>query len=151
MTNTDIAPWLTYADVILDMEYPLFNGPRQTWFTPAKLRAASFGRRTGSIPTAFTHIGGPSKTMTIDELDRTRFGVLMTHEIRPSYTSGHGKGQGATASRDLYKLLADFGYGNNNCQVWNYWKDGYPVASTDQNAKSLLVKHEGKLLLLVTT
>jgi hypothetical protein len=149
MTNTDIAPWLSWADAILDLEYPYTTQPLQARFSAAALRAASHGRRSGSVPTALAQVGAETAAAA-SALDRTRFGVLMVHEIRPWPQSGGGVSAVGTAQA-LYRHVLQFGYGAADCRVWNYWDEASPVRVSDPQAKTLLLKRGDALLLLVCT
>jgi hypothetical protein len=75
---------------------------------------------------------------------RTKFGTFMVHEIR-------WWGAGEDTEAPLIKIVKDFGYALDDCRVWNYWDNGYPVRPSDPEAKSLLLKRGDELLLVVCT
>ena len=47
--------------------------------------------------------------------------------------------------------MLDFGYAQSDCQVLNYWDDGYPVKMSDPQCKSLLLQRGNERLLLLVT
>jgi hypothetical protein len=52
----------------------------------------------------------------------------------------------------LLKQVLDFGYGRDDCQVFNYWDENYPVqTSHDEQVKSLLLQCGRELLLVLCT
>jgi hypothetical protein len=101
----------------------------------------------------FNQVGGRGEqvnvVVTVNVRDHLR---LMVHEIRPSFVAGHGAGQRAGAARELYKHLIAFGYGEADCEVFNYWQPNDPVRiSNDAQVKSLLLQRGDELLLLLCT
>ena len=75
---------------------------------------------------------------------RTRFGVMMVHEIR-------WWGMGEDVEGPMLKAIKDFGYAQDDCHVFNYWDEGFPVKVSDPDAKTLLLKRGKELMLLVCT
>ena len=68
---------------------------------------------------------------------------MMVHEIK-------ARMWGKEERRLLEKVL-DFGYGLDDCEVWNYWQEGYPVRLSDEGVKSLLLRRNGEFLLVLCT
>ncbi|MGD0091657.1 MAG: glycoside hydrolase domain-containing protein [Planctomycetota bacterium] len=144
MTNTHLISYMGWNDENLDLEWKFGPEPQQSKFAPDFLRAESLGRQSGNVAYVLDKI---SDTRTAEEqriAHRTKFGAMMVHELR-------WWGWGEDAEGGLIKILKDFGYALEDCQVWNYWDEGYPVKASDPEAKSLLLKRNGKLLLLICT
>jgi len=52
----------------------------------------------------------------------------------------------------LFNHVTEFGYGLDDCEVFNYWDTAYPVrTSNDRQVKSILLKRNNELLLVVCT
>lgn len=141
MTNTHILPYMVWNDENLDLEWKDAGVPAQTKYGHAFLRAESLGRQTGNVPDAIAHA---QRTAGVEPeiATRTRFGTLMVHEIRPTWTLNY---------RKLYDLVKAFGYGNDDCRIFNYWDAGAPVAIDDPECKWLLLEKDGERLLLLCT
>jgi len=74
---------------------------------------------------------------------RTRLGVALVHEIRnwdvrPDFEV------------ELLRKLYEFGYGEKDCVVYNYWEDGQPVQVNGVNAKTLVLSRAGRVVVIVT-
>ena len=52
---------------------------------------------------------------------------------------------------ERFKLLSEFGYGQADCRVLNYWDPGYPLAASDAEAKTLLLVRGGECFLVACT
>ena len=145
MTNTNIPPYLVWNDSNLDLEWFYGPKPAQSKYPHDMLRAQSLGLKSGNIPLALARTtGGPKDLPAAERLvaERTRFGAMMVHEIKVRISR---------ESAPLLKKLLDFGYGLDDCRVYNYWADDFPLAASDDEAKTLLLKRGGKLLLLICT
>jgi hypothetical protein len=138
MTNTHIAPYMVWNEANLDLEWFYGPEPAQSKYSADLLRAESLGRQSGNIPLALARTEG-------DIGDRTRFGALMVHEIKPEPYGGGPIG------RALLAKLYDFGYGRADCTVLNYWGSERPVAPDDDRVKWLALKRGGEALLLLCT
>jgi hypothetical protein len=127
MTNTHIVPYMVFNDANLDLE--LLSGPQpaQSKFGHAFLRAESLGRQSGNIPLV----------LAISE-PRTRWAAMLVHEIKLGI-----------ASAQYPEVFDSFGYGLDDCVAYNYWDRDNPVHATDDRAKTLLLKRNGELMLLV--
>jgi len=143
MTNTHIIPYMTWNMENLDLEWKFGPEPQQSKFPADFLRAESLGRQSGNVPFVLDAIQETKTQAEYNAVERTRFGTMMVHEIRYQIP-----GPGNTG---LFKVLTDFGYGTDNCQVYNYWQTAYPVKASDPLAKSLLLKNGKDLLLLICT
>lgn len=141
-TNTLILPYMVWADANLDLEWFYGPKPAQTKYSPELLRTESIARQVGNIPVALARTSPPPAKTKEEAIlaERTRFGVLMVHEVK------------FEGSETLMKKLLDFGYGQNDCEVYNYWEKDFPVKISDEkNVKALLLKKDKSLLLLLCT
>jgi hypothetical protein len=142
MTNTMILPYMVWDDQNLDLEWKYGPEAQQSKYPPDLLLAESTGRQTGSIPFVLARVSDATTPAATLAAQRTRFGTMMVHEIK---WWGH---EGFQRQLDL---LTDFGYGQDDCKVYDYWEDGYPVTPSNPEAKSLLLQRNGALMLLVCT
>ncbi|MFW6164483.1 MAG: glycoside hydrolase domain-containing protein, partial [Planctomycetota bacterium] len=74
--------------------------------------------------------------------ERTRFGTMMVHEIKFRYARG---------SKEPMETVLAFGYGRDDCQVFNYWDPDYPLAVSSEQVKSLLLRRGDALLAVLCT
>ncbi len=143
MTNTHIIPYMVWNETNLDLEWFYGPEPAQSKYPHDLLRAESLGRQSGNIPLALARVENAKSKAEADFAARTRAAALMVHEIKPDPNGGD-----VAVLRPLY----DFGYGEDDCRVFNYWDDGYPVkTSNDEQVKSLLLQRGRTLLLLICT
>lgn len=140
MTNSNIIPYLTWSDSILDLEWFYGPEPQQSKYSAGMLQAQSSGRQTGNYPCVLARIQDVKNQEQNRMAVRSRFGVMMVHEIK-------AEGQSATMNRLVY----DFGYSKPECEVHNYWDEDYPVVSNNPANKSILLKNGKELLLVVCT
>ncbi len=143
MTNADVVPYTVWNEVNLDLEWFYGVEPKQKVYAPDLLRAESIGLQSGNIPTALARIdeGGLPKEK-LDFLNRTRFGVLMVHEIRPDFS---------LSGLEILKKMMAFGYGLPGCAVSNYWLKTHPVAPNNPQIKTLFMKKGAEALILLCT
>jgi hypothetical protein len=71
---------------------------------------------------------------------RTRWGGFVVHEMRMEWSG-----------QTWPQFLVDFGYGLEDCTVYNYWDDKAPFRLDDDRCKWLLAKRGEKLLLVLCT
>ena len=143
MTNTHILPYMVWNESNLDLEWLYTPEPFQSKFAPTLLRAQSLGRQTGNVPLAIAKYNkGESTQKQRKRAHRTRWGGLLVHEI---------KGR-RRATVDRYpEPLIEFGYGLDDCTVYNYWDEQAPLSVSDEQCKWLLLKRDGKLMALMCT
>lgn len=142
MTNTLILPYMVWGDQNLDLEWKFGPEPQQSKFTPDFLRAESCGRQTGSVPFVLDRILDAKSKAEEAVAARTKFGVMAVHECRWWGREHYG---------DLVKLMLDFGYGQEDCTVWNYWQPECPVTASDPDCKLLVLKRGVELFLVACT
>lgn len=137
MTNTLVLPYMVWCDATLDLEWFYGPEPQQSKYPHALMRTESIGRQVGALPLALARIEKTHGQEEKDRAGRTKFGVMAVHEVR--------------TEEGLPKVLTDFGYGQPDCQVFNYWDRPVAVTASDSEAKWVLLKRGQELLLVVCT
>ncbi len=143
MTNAHILPWESFNQSNLDLEWRGGARAFQPKFSPALLRTESLGRKTGCIPLALAAPENKKReaSKTKQKLaKRTRWGGLLVHEIK-----------GGISSEDYPEPVNEFGYGSQDCEVYNYWDENPSLTISDQKCKWLLLKRKDKLMLVLCT
>jgi hypothetical protein len=143
MTNTELIPTMVFNMSNLDLEW--FYGPeaQQSKYAHDLLRTETLGRQAGCIPLAIARVDSCTSKEQEQMANRTRFGAMMVHEIRPF--------MGEMGGSPEAKALLGFGYGSNDCAVFNYWDENNPVTVSDRECKTLLLKRANELLLMLVT
>jgi len=140
MTTSNLVPVFAFADMTLDWEWKYGMDDFQERFTEAYILTESTGLQTGCIPFVLSGILGDAPKSRIDFVLRTFAGWSLVHELKPM--------RGLPAA----KTMTDFGYGQPNCKVFNWWQPSPPVSiQGESNAKFLLLQNDGKLLILVVS
>lgn len=140
MTNTAIAPILSFAATSLTWEDRAGDQPFQERFSRDYVQAESIGRQFGTVPFALGLVEGPDASRR-KWAERTGSGVLLTHEIK---TWAPWEDYGAN-----FRRLVDFGYGGKDVKVWNYWQPDYPAKISGGETSSLLLSKSGAALFLI--
>ena len=140
LTNTALAPILSFAGTHLTWEDRAGDQDFQDRFSRDYLRAESIGRQHGNVPFALTLIHGADQ-QKLAWARRTCAGVALSHEIRPIGVIDDHEKNLAT----LYEL----GYGTDATQVYNYWHAGVPLRVSRDDVAFLVVTKPGRLLVLV--
>jgi hypothetical protein len=143
MTNTQLIPTMVWNEANLDLEWFYGPEPQQSKYPHDLLRAESLGRQAGCIPLVIAQVQDAKSKEEEARAYRTQFGTMLVHDIRTWHSGLAGRPEG--------KLVLDFGYGQPDCQVLNYWDDGYPVQVNDPQCKSILLKRGGEMLLMLVT
>lgn len=143
MTNACLVPVMAFANINLDWEWQYGERDFQDRFTPELTVAETIGRQCGNVPLILQggYYSVPDDVRA--RINRTRTGVCMVHELRTWDWQ-------PKEMWDLYKQLFDFGYGEKDCRVYNYWDDGFPLAVEGVNAKAILLVRGAKALAIVT-
>jgi hypothetical protein len=141
MTNTAIAPLLSFASTQLTWEDRVNEHDFQDRFSRDYVRAESIGRQYGNVPfaLALTKEGDDRKRAWAR---RTAAGVMLTHEIKPI------EGPFDDYWKNYERLLA-FGYGGETVQVMNYWTPSYPLRIRGSDTASLLLLKPKSALVVV--
>jgi hypothetical protein len=132
MTNSQVVPYMSFGQTQLDLEWRYSEKQFQARFSPELLRTQTTGLQTGNLPFVLAaERGAPG-----------RFGGLMVHEARAWFI-----GENAA----MMQKLLEFGYGREDCRVINYWSDTSPLTIDDEQCKWLLLKRDGRLMVLLCT
>ncbi|HEY1791844.1 MAG TPA: hypothetical protein VGG34_02930 [Opitutaceae bacterium] len=140
MTNAAIAPILSFAQSMYTWEDMKSDLDFQDRHTRDYIRAESIGRQHGDVPFAMllTVTKDPAKLAWIK---RTGTGVLLVHEIK---TSGSEREWSVA-----FQKLVDFGYGQKDVRVFNYWDADNPVSVDGGDVATLCVAKSGAALAVV--
>ena len=143
MTNTNIVPILSFANINLDWEWQYGKRDFQDRFPPDLTVAETIGRQCGNIPLILSGGHTPDTDPVFDWMMRTRLGVCLVHEIRvwdwrPKF------------HYDTYGKLFEFGYGAPECRVHNYWDEGFPLQVRGCNALGIVVVNGTRAVVIVT-
>ena len=144
MTNTAIAPILSFARTQASWEDRMGDTDFQDRFSRDYIQAESIGRQFGNVPIVLSLISGPDEAKKI-WADRTQAGVMLTHELK---TWGYNWGK-ANPFWDNTDRLRTFGYGTPAVKVWNYWQKDYPAAITGDESSSILLSKPGGVMMVV--
>lgn len=140
MTNTAIAPILSFCQSHLTWEDRTGDSDFQDRFSRDYLRAESIGRQHGSVPFALVLVHGPDEKKN-EWARRTAAGVLLTHEMRSIMNDDPYRGC-------LLRLL-DFGYGQPGTRVFNYWERDVPVRIEGSETTALVLSKPGNAMVIV--
>jgi hypothetical protein len=140
MTNTAIAPVQAFAMQNLTWEDRSGRNDYQDRFSRSYIQAESTGRQFGNVTTVLTaNVACDPKT--IEWLDRTQSGVVLTHELRMLNPK---KGY-----LENYNRMVRFGYGRPEVKVWNYWQHDFPLTITGDETSSLVMSKPGQVMIIV--
>ncbi len=135
MTNTHILPYMVWNHSNLDLEWFYGDSPVQARYSRDMLRVQTLGRQTGNIPFALARGSTPRKTRDVPNREEM-FTIFEFKDpgspLRPEY-------------------MLEFGYGQDDCDVFNYWDDGYPIRFSDPEVASILLRRGDKARLLLLT
>jgi len=143
MTNTNLVPILAFANVNLDWEWRYGQADFQDRFAPDLTVAETIGRQTGNVPLILS--GGWYDDQAPDwaRVMRTRLGVTLVHELRVwDYRPD--------LEVELLRKLYEFGYGEPDCQVFNYWDEDSPVQVAGVDGKTLVLSRGQRAIVVVT-
>jgi len=147
ITNTAIAPILSFAGSHLTWEDRVGEMDYQDRFSRDYIRAEGIGRQHGNVPFVL-HLAGQLFSPKDDQgkarrkwLDRTFAGVCLVHELRHN---------GRTEILDaMLQALYDYGYGDDAVRVFNYWEEDLPVRVSRPDASHLIVTRPGSAMVVV--
>lgn len=146
MSFTLIAPVHSWAGAILDWETRYGMDDFQDRFNREYIRAVSLGRQVGAMPIALGSLGINGDPARRPWVNRTLTGVLVTHEIK-DWAAGWGNDK---VYEKTLKSLYDFGYGGNDCTVYNYWNENFPASLKGIDSTYLLLVKNGEALMVIT-
>jgi hypothetical protein len=133
ITNTAIAPVISFAQSHITWEDRMGDSDFQDRFSREYIRAESTGRQHGNVPFVLMLVQStdPKKAAWAN---RTGAGVILTHELRALNEENFVAG---------YKRLLAFGYGKPESRVFNYWQADNPVRIEGTDATTLAVTKPG--------
>ncbi|MBI4025285.1 MAG: hypothetical protein HY360_09920, partial [Verrucomicrobia bacterium] len=139
-TNTAIAPIMAFSHSHVTWEDRKGDSDFQDRFSRDYIRAESIGRQHGSVPFALVLIHGPDEKKN-EWVGRTATGVLLTHEVKPVIIPD--------VYRPCFLRLLEFGYGQPDVRVFNYWQLEQPVRVEGADAATLVVSKPGSAMAVV--
>jgi hypothetical protein len=143
LTNANLVPVFSFANVSLDWEWQYGKRDFQDRFAPDLTVAEAIGRQCGNIPLILAGGFYDAKDPMYARVMRTRLGVCLVHEIRAwDYQPAF--------HYEMMKKIFLFGYGEPDCRVYNYWDDGFPLKATGCDAKAIVMARGQKALAIVT-
>jgi hypothetical protein len=143
MTNTNIVPILSFANISLDWEWEYGKRDFQDRFPPDLTVAETIGRQCGNVPLILSGGHTPDTDPAFDWMMRTRLGVCLVHEIR--VWDWRPK-----SHYDMYGKLFEFGYGVPGCKVYNYWDEGFPMQVEGCDARGIVMVNGPRAIAIVT-
>lgn len=149
MTHAEIAPLQTWFGVNLDWESHYGTDDFQDRFKRELIRTTTLGQHCGTIPLVLGSIGFKGDNLSEKEkvrVLRTLAGCVLAHEIK-DWAGGWGKDQ--TYNQAL-RILYNFGYGESDCQAYNYWQQNYPAEVRGIDSASLVLAKGGEALVVIT-
>jgi len=141
MTNTHIVPYMVWNDSNLDLEW--FYGPeqQQSKYSHELLRTGIAGRQSA-------HPAGAGDDR--QHQDAGGIGDRRAHAVRDD--DGPRDQDAPQARTETDDRALRLRYGMDDCQVFNYWDEAYPVKTSNAaDVKSLLLRRNGKLMMVVCT
>jgi len=129
MTNTHIIPYMVWNHTNLDLEWFYGERPAQARYPHDLMRVQTIARQTGNIPHALAR-GGTNRQE-----------IAAIHEFRLTDGLIHRPP----------KFLTDFGYGQDDCLVFNYWDENAPVTFSDSEVKWILLKRGNQARIVLAT
>ncbi|MDQ3030694.1 MAG: hypothetical protein M3R09_11865, partial [Actinomycetota bacterium] len=139
ITNTAVAPILSFAGTSLTWEDRVGDADFQDRFSRDYILAESIGRQHGTVPFVLplAHGSDPAK---VAWAQRTGAGATLVHELGthawPEYTEARQR-------------LLDFGYGGPEVQVSNYWQPDHPVKVEGSDCATLVASRPGRAVVVV--
>ena len=144
MTDTALAPVSAFAGVHYDLEDDSRSGKSmQQRYSRARLLAATAGRQFGVKVATMAYYDKTAARERVAALERSNTGVSLTFELywRCGPKSYHA----------LLGKIRDWGYGWEDCKVWNWW-DGErcPLNVEGCESSSLVLSRGGNALVIVS-
>jgi hypothetical protein len=102
------------------------------------------GEQFGAIPLVLSGMF-PSKDKPINWLTRTLIGTTFIYEIKIYPSSAFD----VPVYKKAFEKIYGFGYGSDDCQVFNYWNQP-PFSTLPASVRSILLKRGDRLLIMAT-
>jgi len=104
--------------------------------------AMSTGLQCGNISVACSRFRPPSDSpVTREWLHRTVMAVCLVHEVKVF--------EGTADCVAVQNLMEEFGYGRDDCKVYRYWDDGFPLTTEGAAVRALVLARGGRSMLAV--
>ena len=119
MTNTALAPVLSFAGMNYDWEDTAGDMPLQERYSRECIQAQSIGRQFGNQVAVMGYFATKDpNSEKLKWLHRTGTGVCLTHELQWYRVKEW---------REIHGRLVDWGYRLPTTRVWNYWDEDVPL------------------------
>lgn len=138
MTTANLIPVYSFADMTLDWEWKYGMDDFQERFPAEFILTESTGLQTGCIPFVLAGMLGDATKERKEFVRRTYIGWTLVHELKSESLDSF-----------VYKIIYDFGYGDSDCHVFNWWESEPTVKMTGAEAKYLLLSKKNRLLLII--
>jgi hypothetical protein len=142
MTNTNIAPYMSFATMTLDLEAKYGSSDFQERFHNAWLLTSVIGTQMGCVPEVLVQNTGRET----EWLTRTFLAVTLPYDLPVVMNAG-----GITTTfHKIWDMLRSFGYGSASVKVYPCWtEEDAPVSVADRNARvACYVKNDGSAAML---
>jgi hypothetical protein len=145
MSNTAIAPILSFATSQLSWENHAGDSDFQDRFSRDYIQTVNTGRQFGNLPITLT-VNQISSTdpQKVNWINRTAAGVMLTHEIKPLLRQ-----YPTDPFFENYDRLVNFGYGQPVVAVYNYWDKSTFPAQVSGDTSSIIVSKPGHAMMIV--
>ena len=144
MTNANMLPVLSFAQVILGWEWKYGATDFQERFTPGYMRAVNIGRQTGTVPLVLDGVTGVEKdSEEFIRLTRTGLALALPHEIF-FYSGGKMHAPTAITARDIISQFRS----RTNIEAYPYW-DNHTIVESDSNLLATVYRYQDNLLLVI--
>lgn len=142
-TNTDMAPISAFAGVNYDWEDNGKTNPIHERYSRAYIQASAIGRQFG-VRTKVLCYFGAGMTDANPELEEQALGVMLTHELA---------WERIKRWNEIHDALMEWGYGEKDTQVWNYWDEkGYPLSVSGPETSSIAMRRrDGEAVVIVSS
>ena len=119
MTNTALAPVLSFAGMNYDWEDTAGDMALQERYPRECILAQSIGRQFGNQVAVMGYFATKDpKSEKLKWLHRTGTGACLTHELQWGRVKGW---------REIHGRLVEWGYRLPTTRVWNYWDEDVPL------------------------
>ncbi len=152
ITNAVFLPVVCWTDVQLDLEWGWASGYKP--FPPELLEIETTGRQLGVYPQAHFPIVGcglvhENPTYLNGKIDedmvRTDWAMRMIYSVLRYDIRGEN-------FTPMNKIVNDFGYGTDACNVFEYWQRDYPLSvEPAETVKSVLLRSGDRAILILAS
>ena len=144
MTNTAIAPVVSFAGLNYEWEDMPSNRPLHERYSRELIQAEATGRQFGNKTAVMAYFAANDpQSDALKTLERQGTGLCLTHEIWWGRVSAWGR---------AHRLLKSLGYADASAKVWNYWDEDvqFPAAIAGGETSALAFAHGGRAVVVVS-